>query len=201
MKLAALSFFLLLLFVHWTPDFESVSEQPLSMFRDDSRGWLGYALFATLVLVGVLYVAALGRSQREAEAIISAFAILILLAVALTPSTDLFHLFCSLLLFGVLFGYYAILLYRAERILLVVHLIVPIALALAIQFHSYGLWQKSFIAYSVFLAAVHHHVLNHQRSHDRASPVADRLRCGPARRRRKVYRMEPEGQWRKRDAR
>lgn len=207
MKLAALSFFLLLLYVHWTGDQEHVVEQPLSMFRDDSRGLFGYALFATLLLTGVLYVAALARSQREAEAAISAIGVLMLLVVAVTPSTNGFHVLCSLWLFGLLFGYYAILLYRAERILLIVrillvvlHLIVPIALAFAIQFHSYGLWQKSFISYFVFLAAAHHHALTRQRFEKPSSPAAGPWRRGDAPRRRRVYRVELQENWRRRGA-
>jgi hypothetical protein len=201
MKLAAASFFLLLLFVHWTPDPERVLDQPLSTFRDDSRAWLGYALFATLLLAGGLYVAALARSDRVAEAIISALGVLILLTVALTPSTDGLHLFCSLVLFALLFGYYAIVLYRAEPILLFVHLIVPFALVFAIRFHSYGLWQKGFIAYFVLLAAVHHHVLTHQRFGGQAPSAADPVGYGQSRRRRKVYRMEAEEHWRRGNAR
>jgi membrane-associated HD superfamily phosphohydrolase len=200
MKLAALSFFLLLIYVHFTGDLERAAEQPLSMFRDDSTGLLGYVLFAALLLVGVLYVVALARSQREAEAIISSISVLILLAVAVTPSTNSFHLLCSLLLFGLLFGYYAILLYRTERILLVGHLIVPIALALAIQFHSYGLWQKSFISYSVFLAAVHHHALTHRHS-GRNFWLSQSSGRHLATKRRKVYCMELEQHWQRRDAR
>jgi hypothetical protein len=199
MKLAALSFFLLLIYVHWTSDLGRAAEQPLSTFRDDSRGLFGYALFAALLLVGVLYLVALARSQREAEAIISAIGVLILLTVAVTPSTNNFHLLCSLLLFGLLFGYYAILLYRAERILLALHLIVPVALAFAIQFHSYGLWQKSFITYFVFLAAAHHHALTLEHSRGHASSVTHRIVRSYATKRRKVYRMDLEDHWQRRE--
>jgi hypothetical protein len=200
MKLAALSFFLILMYVHWAGDLERAAEQPLSTFRDDSKSLLGYALFASLLLVGVLYVVALARSQREAEAIISAIGVLVLLAVAITPSTNSFHLLCSLLLFGLLFGYYAILLYRTERVLLLPHLIVPVALAFAIQFHSYGLWQKSFISYFIFLATVHHHVLTHRRSGLNSSSASTSGR-NLATKRRKVYRMKLEQYWQRRDAR
>ncbi len=200
MKLAAFSFFLLLIYVHLTADLERAAEQPLSTFRDDSRGLLGYALFAALMLVGILYVAALARSQREAEAVISASGILILLVVAVTPSTNGFHLLCSLLLFGLLFFYYATLLYRAEPLLLFLHLTVPIALAFAIQFHSYGLWQKSFISYFVFLGAAHHHAITHQHSERSSSSAAHPRRRGQATKRRKVYRLELEGQWHRHDA-
>ncbi len=197
MKLASLSFFLLLVFAHTTGDFESVAGQPLSTFRDGPRAWLGYALFATLLLVGVLYVTALVRSQREAEAGISALGILVLLIVALTPSTDGFHLCFSLLLFALLFGYFGVLLYRATAVWLLAHLGVPVALAFVVDFHSYGLWQKSFIAYFVFLAAIHHSVLTLQRFDGRSSPAARPWRHAGTRRR-KVYRVELEDDWRRR---
>lgn len=198
MKPAALSFVLLLIYVHWTGDLERAAEQPLSTFRDDSKGLLGYALFAALLLVGVLYVVTLARSQREAEAIISGLGVLILLTVAVTPSTDPFHLLCSLLLFGLLFGYNSILLFRAERILLALHLLVPIALAFATRFHSYGLWQKSFISYFVFLAAAHHHALTHQHPGDHTSTASRRVGRSQGTKRRKVYRMELDEHWQRR---
>ncbi len=201
MKLAALSFFLLLVYVHCMGDPERVAEQPLSTFRDDAQGLFGYALFAALLLVSVLYVAALARFQREAEAAISVIAAVILLTVALTPSTNGFHELSSLLLFSLLFGYYGVLLYRAEPLLLIVHLNVPLALALAVRFHSYGLWQKSFISYFVLLAAAHHHVLTCQRSSSRPSPAASPFQRGQTTKRRKVFRLESEAPWRRRDAR
>jgi hypothetical protein len=200
MKLASLTFFLLLLLAHTTGDFERLAAQPLSMFRYDSQAWLGYALFAALLLVGVLYVRALVRSQREAEAAISALGVLVLLIVALTPSTEGFHVLLSLLLFALLFGYYGVLLYRTIAIWLFAHLAVPIALAFAIDFHSYGLWQKSFIVYFVFLAAVHHHALTRQRLDHKSSPVASGLsRSDQTFRRRKVYHLGLDNEWRKRD--
>lgn len=201
MKLAALSFFLLLVYVHYMGDPECVAEQPLSLFRDDARGFFGYALFAALLLVSVLYIVALARSQREAEAIISAVAAVILLTVAVTPSMNGFHLFFSLLLFALLFSYYGVVLYRAQPILLMLHLIVPLALAFAVRFHSYGLWQKSFISYFVLLAVTHHHALTSQRSRKHSSPTAYSLHRSQAKQRRKVYSLEPEAHWRRRTAR
>jgi hypothetical protein len=199
MKFASLSFFLLLVFAHTTGDFDSLAGQALSTFRDGPHGWLGYALFATLLLVGVLYVTALVRSQREAEAAISALGILVLLIVALTPSTDGYHLFFSLLLFALLFGYYGVLLYRTMAVWLFAHLAVPVVLAFVVDFHSYGLWQKSFIAYFVFLATAHHSVLTLQRL-DPLWPVSRPWRYGHATRRRKIYRLEPDHNWRRRGA-
>ena len=197
MKFTSLSFFLLLVFAHTKGDFESLAGQPLSTFRDGPHGWLGFALFAALLLVGVLYVTALVRSQREAEAGISVLGILLLLIVALTPSTDGFHLFFSLLLFALLFGYYGVLLYRAVAVWLFAHLAMPVALAFVVDFHSYGLWQKSFIAYFVFLAAAHHYVLTLQRLDGRPSPDARPWRHAGTRRR-KVYRVELGDDWRRR---
>jgi hypothetical protein len=72
-------------------------------------------------------------------------------------------------------------------------------LAFAIQFHSYGLWQKSFISYFVFLAAAHHHVLTH-RHFRHFDSSADLFNRSQETKRRKVFRLESEGHWRRRAA-
>jgi hypothetical protein len=193
MKLAALAFFLLMFFAHVTDDFDLVAGQPLSIFRDGPRGWLGYALFAALLLVSVSYIKALARSRMECEAILSVLGASLLMLVAATSSTGGFHLLCSLLLFALLFSYYGILLYRAEPIWLAAHLFVPIALALVVRFHSYGLWQKCFISYFVFLSAAHHHVLIAQLQEYKSSLAA--ARRGRSDKRRKVYRVGASREW------
>jgi hypothetical protein len=184
MKLASLAFFLLLVIAHMTGDPGDVADLPLSTFRDGPRAWIGYALFTTLLLVGLTHFATLLRCGRRSEAVVSGLAFLLLLAVTATPSEDSFHLLTSLILLALLFGYYAVLLYRAEKLWLVAHLAVPIALALVIRWHSYGLWQKSFIAYFVFLAAAHHFVLT--------LPLLERRsRRSRLTKRRKVYQLDP----------
>lgn len=201
MKLASLSFFVLLLSAHLTGDFESALGQALSTFRDGPRSWIGYALFAALLLVCLFYVIELTRSRRGTEAAFSCLALLVLLVVALTPSTDGFHSLCSLILFVLLFLYYALLLYRAEPLWLIAHLAVPIVLALVISFHSYGLWQKCFIAYFVFLTTAHHFALTLQRVEGDLSPLATcRKRRGRSGKRRTVHRLAMDSYWARRDA-
>src|SRR5205085_11197023 len=120
---------LLLLIAHAAGDSAELVGQPLSMFRDGERGWLGYLLFAVLLLISALYLRALVRADRAGEAAAAVLAALLLLVVAVTPSWGAFHIVCSLLLLGLLFGYFALLLHRAEGPwLAAVHLAVPVAL-------------------------------------------------------------------------
>lgn len=196
MKLAALAFLLLLAYTHESAGFDRSLAQPLSTFRDGEQAWLGYALFTALLGVGVLYAAALVRSERPGEAVLAALAVLFLAVVAATPSLDGFHTVCSLLLLLLLFGYYALLLRRAGSFLLFAHLAVPAALVLVIRFHSYGLWQKGLVAYFVAAVVIHHHLLCRQPSH--GVPRARRP-CGAggngASKRRTVYRVETGRAW------
>ena len=46
-------------------------------------------------------------------------------------------------------------LWEEENWLVFVHLLMPIVIGLTIQFHSFGLWQKSLIAYFVVLINMH----------------------------------------------
>src|SRR5205823_4510982 len=126
------------------------------------RAWLGYVLFALLLLIGGLHTAAQVRVRRSADATLSGFAVFLLLLVAATPSWGSFHLAWSFLLLGLLFGYYAVLLYRTESFLLMMHLAVPVVLVVVTRFHSYGIWQKSFIVYFVVAAVIHHHISTRQ---------------------------------------
>jgi hypothetical protein len=196
MKLASLAFFMLLVWAHQVGDSDRLLGQPLSMFRDGPRADLGYGLFALLLLIALLYTVALVRSGREAEAVLSGPAFPLLLAVAATPSEGSFHLFCSVLLLLLVFGYYALVLFRAGTLCLFIHLAVPVALALATCFHSYGIWQKAIVAYFVLAAVLHDHILGRERARYRASV---RRKAGPRFgqpiRRRKVYRLEPGREW------
>jgi hypothetical protein len=199
MKLVSSLFLLLLVHAHGLPDKGDAPARPLSTFRDGPYPWLGYALFAALLAAALLYTLALVRAGREGEAILSELALLLLLAVAATPSPDPLHLLCSFLLLGVLFGHYARLLYRAGGVWLLAHLTVPLALTQATGFHSYGAWQKSLILYFLAAAVAHHHLLRRQA----AGRVRRPARAGePGRgllsRRRKVYRLEPGRAWARR---
>ena len=197
MKLAALAFFLLLVLAHTAGDPELLG-RPLSELRDGQQGWLGYTLFALLLLVGLLYIVTLARSGREGEAAVAALAVLLLVVVTATPSWGGYHLLSSLVLLLLLHLYYGLLLYRAESFWLVVHLGVPVALVGATGFHSYGMWQKSFIAYCVAACAVHQHLVVRQTAR-RPSSLAVRPRKGSQpMRRRKVYRVEAVREWHRR---
>jgi hypothetical protein len=195
MKTAASAFVLLLLAAHAAGDFPTLLGQPLSLFRDGEWGGLSYALFALLLLLGVLYTAALARAEHGGEAIVSAAAVFLLLVVTATPSWGGFHLFCSLLLLALLFGYYAALLHRTGSPWLLAHLAAPVALAGATGFHSYGLWQKALIVYFVAAAVARRHFLVRAAPASSARPA----RRGEPLRRRPVYRLDPGREWARRE--
>jgi len=69
MKLASAAFVLLLLGAHAVGDLGQRLGQPLSLFRDGEQAWLGYSLFAALLLIGLLSTAALVRAGEEEEAV------------------------------------------------------------------------------------------------------------------------------------
>jgi hypothetical protein len=125
-------------------------EQPLSLFRDRPWPAAGYALFALLILVGVLHVRAAVRSGNTV--VVPCVGVGLLAVVALTPSFDLDHAWAAFALMGLMFLYYALRLYLAQSPWLFAHLAFPVLLAVATSFSSYGVWQKGFIAY--FLLAV-----------------------------------------------
>jgi hypothetical protein len=193
MKLASAGFLLLLFCAHGGATSDRLVSRPLSMFRDGPDALLGYAMFATLLLSGALYTAALARCRREGEAVLSGLAVLLLLAVAATPSSDAFHGLCSFLLLLLLFGFYTLLLLRCGGPWVLVHLTVPVAWMLATGFHSYGLYQKGLVVYFLLAAVVHHHVLSRQ-----AAGAIRRLIRGQPVRRRKVYQLEPGRAWSRR---
>jgi hypothetical protein len=199
MKLASLAFLLLLLHAHGEVETDDPLALPLSMFRDGAHGWLGYALFAVLLTIGGLYARALARSRKEVEAGLAGCAVLLLLVVAVTASVGELHVLCSLVLLALLYGYCAVVLYHAGSPWLVGHLAVPVLLALATGFHSYGAWQKSFIAYCVLAVTLHHHLLGHPpASSGTALPGATPSRRGRLPRRCKVYPVEPGRAWARR---
>jgi hypothetical protein len=151
-----------------------------------------------LLVDGLLYTTALWRRERVGEATGASLALVLLLIVALTPSLDGLHLVCSLLLLSLLFGYYAVLLYRAGSVWIAVHLPMPIVLLLATYPHGYGLWQKAFIVYLVLASAIHHHLVGRAGRLER--PRTHRARRGQRLRRRVVYTLEPGRSWGRRGA-
>ena len=192
MKLASAAFVVILLAAHAVGDRGERLAQPLSVFRDGEAAWLGYLLFAALVLVGVLYMRALIRAGEENEAISAGLAALLLIIVAVTPSLQLFHVLCSLLLLAFLFAHYWRMLRESGSAWIIAHTVTPLILIPLCGYHSYGLWQKSMILYLVALAAIRHHLLGREPS---PSPKLRRRRSA-----RKVYRLELGKAWARRKA-
>ncbi len=159
MKLAALCYFSLLVYVHQVRGVDGAIGQPLCSFRDGEFGLLGYALFCAVALVGAVYTFGLRRFGEPQEAANTLGGGLLLLIVVATPSRWPLHDASALVLLGSIYVHYAIVLsQRPGRVLMLVHLGMPLLLAAAIGFHSYGLWQKGMIGYFVAVAVVHHHV-------------------------------------------
>jgi hypothetical protein len=199
MKLATLAFLLLLLGAHLADDSDELVGQPLSMFRDGPQAGWGYALFAVLVLIGVLHTVALVRARREVETLAAGVAAVLLLVVAVTPSWGPFHIFCSLVLLLLLYCYFGLLLHLAGSLWVCAHLPVPFALVCATGVHSYGLWQKALIVYFVVLTAIRHHLL--ALPPVRLAWATSGARSARGRRvgkRHKVYELTPSREWARR---
>jgi hypothetical protein len=202
MKQASVAFVLLLLGAHGAGDPGQRLGQPLSLFRDGEQGWLGYLLFAFLLLIGLLYMRALIRAGKEEEAVTAGLAALLLLIVAVTPSFQGLHLLCSLILLLLLFAHYGRLLRQSGSPWLILHGLAPFLLVLLSGCHSYGLWQKSLIVYMVVLANVRSHLLG-QRAASRPLPVAlpRALNRREVNRRRKLYQLEQGRGWARKNTR
>lgn len=196
MKLASATFVLLLLAAHGTGDLSQRLAEPLSLFRDGEQEWLGYLLFAALLLVGLLYTRDLIRAGQEEEAVTAGLAALLLFIVAVTPSLQVFHLLSSLLLLLLLFAHYWRLLRNSGSPWLIFHSVAPFALVLLSGYHSYGLWQKCVILYLVVLANVRHYLLDRGGASEPLSASASSLvGRGGVKRRGKVYRLEAGREW------
>jgi hypothetical protein len=196
MRLASAAFVLLLLGVHAAGDLGESLGQPLSVFRDGEQAWLGYLLFATLLLVALLYMRDLIRAGEEMEAVTAGLAALLLFIVAVTPSMQAFHLLSSLLLLLLLFGHYWRLLRDTGSPWLLLHSSAPFLLVLLSGCHSYGLWQKCVILYLVVLANVRHYFLRGRRaSKPLVVSTPPLFRRGGVKRRGKVYQLEAGREW------
>jgi hypothetical protein len=184
MKLAALIFFALLVHAHEACGLCETIGDPLCSFREGPLWPLGYALFCAIALVGVFYIFGLQRSGEPAEASnIVSFGVLLAIVVA-TPSWWAIHEASACMLLASVYLYFALLLYRSARPFVWFHLAMPVLLAVATGFASYGLWQKAFICYFVLAIAVHHHVLKCA-ARKPVPPEPDVFYKG-----RKVYRLE-----------
>ncbi len=152
MRLASLAFFLILAGLHGS---EQALSQPLSTFRDGPlRAW-GFALFGLLTFIGLNWIWTLVRTRSYSDLVGVVPALPLLGFVALTDSFDGWHLAASFVLLGWMLLFFAAKLWEAENWWVFAHLLMPIAIGLTIRFHSFGLWQKSLIAYLVVLINMH----------------------------------------------
>ncbi len=157
MKLASLLFLVLLVYAHQVSDLYRPLEQPLSDFREGKFGLLGYALFCSIALICVLYTFGLNRFEEPGEATNPIGFGVLLLIVAATPCGWALHKASAIVLLASIYLYFSVELYRSGRpLLMLIHLSVPIVLAVVTRFQSYGLWQKALIVYFVVAATVHH---------------------------------------------
>ena len=95
----------------------------------------------------------------------------------LVPSEWPLHEASAIVLLASIYTYFAVVLYRAGRpLLMMIHLSVPLVLAIVTRFQSYGMWQKWMICYFILAAVVHHDVLKRgarARARTGAQPVFD----------------------------
>jgi hypothetical protein len=201
MKLTTLAFLVALLLAHSVGDTDKRFAQPLSMFRDGPDGqarWLGYLLFALLLLTGALLIRALYRAGRFLDVGVFGFAAALLAVVAATPSLNGDHELCSFILLGILYLYYAALLYSARSVWLAAHLPVPVALLLLTRAHSFGLWQKALILYFLLAATAQHHVLTDWVALTRRGSAPRPRRPTLPSQRRVVFNVRPGKAWARR---
>jgi len=191
MKVVSIAFVAVLVCVHVTGDPARLLGLPLSMLRDSGPRVLGYGLFALLLLTGGLMIAALHRSRQYGQVCLFGLTAFLLLLVAVSPSQNGLHILGSLVLLGIVYGYYAWLLHAGGSVWLWVHLTIPVLLVLGTQFHSYGLWQKGFILYFLLAVNVHYHLLTRWR------PEWDGAGAWRPRRR-MVYTVHGERNWKRR---
>jgi hypothetical protein len=168
------------------------------MFRDETYQPFGYLLFALLLVIAGQMLRTLHRAGLDGHACLLGVAAFFLLLVALTPSANAFHLLCSFVVLALLFGYYATVVNRVGRVWLWAHLTVPVLLVLATQCHSYGLWQKSLIAYFLLAVNVQHFLLSRVRR-PLCTAMGGWHRSGSRGLRRRVaYTMEAGRSWARR---
>ena len=115
--------------------------------------------------------------------------------VSVTSSLGAFHNLCAMVLIGLVHSYFGLKLHASNSLWRFAHWPVPVALLLATGFHSYGLWQKSFIVYLVVLVSIHYHLVC------RDSPArlcsASRRRADRRRKRRAVYVLSAGRSWKR----
>jgi hypothetical protein len=80
--------------------------------------------------------------------------------VAMTPSYSELHRFCALVVMGLMFLYFAVLLFTSDQwFWLTIHLTTPSMAMMATGLESYGIWQKAIIVYVLLGTVIHQSVL------------------------------------------
>jgi hypothetical protein len=198
MKAVSLTFLAVFWYTHASGDAAKRLDLPMSMLRDGAQSHLGYLLFTLLLGAGALLLAASLRLRYYGHALVFSLATVLLFLVAVTPSNDDFHLLTSLLLFALLYSYYAIQLLAVRSVWLWVHLLIPVCLLLATHGQSYGLWQKGFILYFLLAINVQHHLLARGLFRGLALELPKGRAKGWQPRRRVVYVLDTDENWARR---
>ena len=192
MKSATLLFLFSLGVAHGLSGDPSPIDLPLSMFRDDGRPILGFALFLQLLTIAALLLVRCFRYDRVLEGVLFTSAAFLLAVVAVTPSRHFMHEMCALLLLFGLYAYFALALYGRAAPLFFVHVLAPLLIGLLTGWRSYGVWQKGMIVYFACGAALYFDLfpdtLTPEHLYSRKSSI------GPNRR--KVHVIDPRREWR-----
>jgi hypothetical protein len=159
-KIVAAVFVALLIHAHSIDPSGDAWLRPLSAFRDSDAAWIGYALFGTLIALGLAMARTAYRVQNAAQLGIYLVQSAILFAVAVTPSNHIWHLELSVLLMATVVINLAFILWYDDSIFwFLMHMLMPTFLMWGTHLESYGVWQKGMILYFVAATVVHDHQL------------------------------------------
>jgi hypothetical protein len=162
-KLFGIAFAALLVCAHLADVQGDAYERPLSLFRDYEPAWIGYAMFALLVAIGLATVRTAFRAESEVHAGMYLLSTGLLAFVSATPSDNEWHQNFAVVVMLVLFTYYAVVLYYRDAMFwLLFHLLTPSFMMWATRLDSYGIWQKGMILYFLAATIVHQGVLARQ---------------------------------------
>lgn len=149
---------------------------PLSLLRDGSAAAKAQSAFGLLLVIHVLLLTAAWRARDRFALFTFAGVGGLLGIVALTPSDSILHLTAAILGLSLAFSYYAFVLQRLAHCWFWLHLVMPVALAVAAWWLDphpfeaflvptttgavwvppvYGIWQKAMLAYLLLLANIH----------------------------------------------